>query len=187
LEPHAPQHVELKPFARHDRRFEAARRASEAHGRAGTARQQLARDRDPRIQVPAGTAAGDHDAAGGGHASAVTGAPGSGSSTVVMTWDADACCDTFSRMPVPIMLTSRDDPPKLTNGSGMPLVGSSPSVTLMLKKACTVIIAVMPSARNAPNRSGARIAVLSPRHAITQKHASRTVVPASPSSSPMTE
>mgnify|MGYP003694772875 CR=1 FL=1 len=87
---------------------------------------------------------------------------------------------------MPIMLISSDEPPKLTNGSGMPLVGSRPSTTLMLKNAWTTIIAVRPSARNAPNRSGARIAVRSPRHAITQKQASTIVAPSRPSSSPMT-
>ena len=87
---------------------------------------------------------------------------------------------------MPIMLISSDDPPKLTNGSGMPLVGSSPRTTLMLKNAWTAIIAVRPSARNAPKRSGARIAVRRPRQAITQKHASTRVAPTSPSSSPIT-
>ncbi len=39
----------------------------------------------------------------------------------------DACCDTFSRMPMPTRLMSNDDPPALTNGSGMPFVGINPS------------------------------------------------------------
>ena len=47
-------------------------------------------------------------------------------SAVVTTCDEDACCDTFSRMPMPIRLISSDDPPALTNGSGMPFGGSSP-------------------------------------------------------------
>ena len=47
---------------------------------------------------------------------------------------ADACCEMFSRMPMPSRLMSSDDPPELTNGSGMPLVGSSPSTTLMLNE-----------------------------------------------------
>ena len=106
--------------------------------------------------------------------------------SVVITCVDEACCETFSRIPMPIMLISSDEPPKLTNGSGMPLVGSSPSTTLMLKNACTTTIAVSPSARNAPKRSGARIAVRRPRQAMTQKQASTSVVPSSPSSSPMT-
>ncbi len=68
----------------------------------------------------------------------------------------------------------------------MPLVGTSPSTTLMLKNAWAAIIVVRPTARNAPKRSGACIAILKPRHAITMKHASTSVVPRSPNSSPMT-
>ena len=52
----------------------------------------------------------------------------------------------------------------------MPLVGSSPSTTLMFTSAWTAIIAVRPSARNDPNASCARIAMRTPRHAMTQKH-----------------
>ena len=87
---------------------------------------------------------------------------------------------------MPTMLISSDDPPKLTNGSGMPLVGSNPSTTLMLKNAWIATMAVRPSARNAPKRSGARIAARSPRQAITPKQASTIVVPINPSSSPIT-
>ena len=75
---------------------------------------------------------------------------------------------------MPIRLISSDEPPELTNGSGMPFVGSSPSTTLMLKNAWNATIVVRPIARNAPKRSGARIAVRRPRHVITQKQA-RTI------------
>ena len=84
---------------------------------------------------------------------------------------------------MPIMLMRSDDPPALTNGSGMPLVGSSPSTTLMLKNAWNAIIVVNPIAMKAPNRSGARIAVRRPRQVMTQKQATTTVEPISPSSS----
>ena len=47
----------------------------------------------------------------------------------------------------------------------------------MLKNAWNATIVVRPSARNAPKRSGARIAVRSPRQAITQKHSEHTVAP----------
>ena len=87
---------------------------------------------------------------------------------------------------MPIMLISSDDPPALTNGSGIPLVGSSPSTTLMLKNAWNAIIVVSPIATKAPKRSGARIAVRSPRQVMTQKQATTTVEPISPSSSAMT-
>src|SRR5262249_33853354 len=45
------------------------------------------------------------------------------------------CCDTFNRIPMPTRLISSDEPPALTNGNGMPLVGSRPRTTLMLKNA----------------------------------------------------
>ena len=54
--------------------------------------------------------------------------------------------------PCPRRLISSDDPPALTNGSGMPLVGISPSTTLMLTNACTATIVVSPSARNDAER-----------------------------------
>jgi hypothetical protein len=69
----------------------------------------------------------------------------------------------------------------------MPLVGSSPSTTLMLNNAWNATIVVRPSARNAPKRSGARRAVRMPRQAMTQKQAMITVAPMNPSSSEMTE
>ena len=76
----------------------------------------------------------------------------------------------FSSTPTPSRLINIDEPPLLTSGSGMPLVGISPSTTLMFTNACSTSIIVMPSARNAPKLSGARIAVRRPRQAITQKH-----------------
>jgi hypothetical protein len=103
-----------------------------------------------------------------------------------MTCEGEACCDTLSSIAIPIMLMSSDDPPALTNGSGMPLVGSRPSTTLMLSEAWKTIIVVSPIARKAPNRSGARSAVRSPRQAITQKQASTTIAPMRPSSSAIT-
>ena len=51
----------------------------------------------------------------------------------------------------------------------MPLVGISPSTTLMFTSACVTIMVVMPSARKAPNESGARRAMRSPRQATTPK------------------
>ncbi len=68
----------------------------------------------------------------------------------------------------------------------MPLVGISPSTTLMLTNACTAIIVVRPSATNEPNVSSARSAIRRPRHAIRQKQIRTPVAPMSPSSSPMT-
>ncbi len=80
-----------------------------------------------------------------------------------------ACCETFNRMPIPTRLMSSDEPPALTNGSGIPFVGKRPSTTLMLKNACTATIVVRPRARNDPKLSGARNAIRSPRQLMTQK------------------
>jgi len=58
------------------------------------------------------------------------------------------CFDTFSSTPAAKRLIASDDPPALTNGNGMPFVGTSDSVTLMLKNACAMIIVVSPTASN---------------------------------------
>jgi len=89
-------------------------------------------------------------------------------------------------MPTAAKLMTRLEPPALTNGSGMPFVGTSPSTTLMLKSAWTAIIVVSPIARNAPKRSGATVAILNPRHAMTTKQAITMVVPRRPNSSAIT-
>ena len=107
-------------------------------------------------------------------------------STAALAATVDACCEMFKRIPMPIKFATNDDPPLLTNGNGMPFGGTSPSTTLMLKSACTATIIVSPSARSAPNRSGATKAVRNPRQAITAKQTTMIVVPRSPSSSPIT-
>src|SRR6187402_2023902 len=89
----------------------------------------------------------------------------------------DSCCEIFRSTPTQSRLTSSDDPPLLSSGSGMPLVGSSPSTTLMLTNAWATIIVVIPTAVSDPKRSSALAAITSPRHAITQKHSSVAVVP----------
>ncbi len=81
---------------------------------------------------------------------------------------------------------SSDEPPALTNGSGMPLVGARPITTLMFSSAWNAIIVVRPTARNAPNRSGARVAVRRPRQVMTPKQTSTVVAPIKPNSSAMT-
>ena len=54
-------------------------------------------------------------------------------------------------------------PPEEINGSGMPLAGSSESTTLILKKACSRIVAVMPKAVRRAKGSWERKAIRSPR------------------------
>jgi hypothetical protein len=58
------------------------------------------------------------------------------------------CFETFSSTPAANRLMASDDPPALTNGSGMPFVGTNDNVTLMLKNACAMIIVVNPTASN---------------------------------------
>ena len=59
-------------------------------------------------------------------------------------------------------LMMSDEPPRLMNGSVMPVTGSSPTTTPMLMNAWIVSQAVMPVASRAPNVSGARRAVRMP-------------------------
>ena len=67
------------------------------------------------------------------------------------------------RIPTAAKLTSSDEPPALTNGSVMPVIGSSTTTTPMLMKAWSVSQAVMPTASRAPNVSGAARAMRMPR------------------------
>ena len=53
-------------------------------------------------------------------------------------------------MPTASIETNIDDPPALTNGSGRPLLGSTPVTTLMLASACAASSVVRPRARNEP-------------------------------------
>ena len=69
---------------------------------------------------------------------------------------------------MPSRLISNDEPPELTNGSGIPLVGISPSTTLILTNAWNATIIVKPSASNAPNGAGA-----ADDHAKAQQHGCR--------------
>ena len=52
----------------------------------------------------------------------------------------------LSRMPMLASVQNSDVPPCEISGSGMPLLGTSDSTTLMLKKACSRIVVVMPKA-----------------------------------------
>src|SRR2546428_12230455 len=61
-------------------------------------------------------------------------------------------CEMFIRIPIPIIAKSRDDPPKLTKGSGTPAMGRTPVVTPILMIACSTIINVMLPATRLPYR-----------------------------------
>ena len=60
-------------------------------------------------------------------------------------------------------------PPEEISGSGMPLVGTSESTTLILKKACSRMVVVMPKATRRANGSWERKAARRPRTPKTTK------------------
>jgi hypothetical protein len=68
-------------------------------------------------------------------------------------------------MPSAIRVTSSDDRPADTSGSGTPVMGSTPITAPMLTMACITIHAVMPVAARRQNRSGTRRAIRSPAKA----------------------
>ena len=92
--------------------------------------QNLPRHGDPRIEMPAGSTAGYHDARRGHAFDAFI-----AGSAVVTTCVDEACWRDVQRIPIPIRLMSSDEPPALTKGSGMPFVGGRPRTTLMLNNA----------------------------------------------------
>jgi hypothetical protein len=55
-----------------------------------------------------------------------------------------------------------EEPPALTNGSVIPVMGMSDTTTPMLTKACSASQAVMPVASRPPKVSGAPSATLMP-------------------------
>jgi hypothetical protein len=71
--------------------------------------------------------------------------------------------DIERRIPTAAKLTMSDEPPSLTNGSVMPVMGSRLTTTAMLMKAWKTSQAVMPMAIRPPKVSGAPRAILMPR------------------------
>ena len=59
----------------------------------------------------------------------------------------------FSRMPMLASVTNTEVPPDDISGSGIHLVGTSDNTTLMLKKACSTMVVVMPNATSRANGS----------------------------------
>ena len=66
------------------------------------------------------------------------------------------------RIPTAAKLTTSDEPPALTKGSVMPVMGSRLTTTAMLMKACTSNQPVMPVASRPPKVSGALRAMRRP-------------------------
>ena len=88
-------------------------------------------------------------------------------------------------MPSPISVTSKDDNPAETSGSGTPVIGRTPITAPMLTVACMTIHAVMAAAPRRQKTSGARRAIRSPAKASPPYRKVTHSVPTSPSSSPM--
>ena len=79
-----------------------------------------------------------------------------------------------------------DEPPAETNGSVIPVTGSSATTTPMFTKAWKQSQAVIPAARSAPNVLGAWREIWMPRQARTMKPAITRAAPTKPNSWPMT-
>ena len=92
-----------KPSLGITRDFDTPRRPGKRDARIRMAPQQLACHRNSRIEVAPRATARDQDAQRT-HASCI-------GIVVVTTCVDEACCDTFSRIPIPRRLMSSDDPP----------------------------------------------------------------------------
>jgi hypothetical protein len=88
-------------------------------------------------------------------------------------------------MPTAVSVMASDEPPALTNGSVIPVTGSSATTTPILMKAWTQIQAVTPAARRAPNVSGAPSAMRMPWKPMATNRKMTRAAPMSPNSSPM--
>ena len=62
----------------------------------------------------------------------------------------------FASIPAATIVNTNDEPPKDTNGNGMPETGSSPTTPPMLTAAWATTQTVTPVARSMPKRSGVR-------------------------------
>src|SRR6266542_6018896 len=108
--------LQRKSFGRDQPCFEAALCTDEEH--LVPPLPQFARHRQRRNHMPPGPAA-RHEK---NLCIAFTGQP--------------ACSDTFIKMPSDTSVLSSELPPELSIGRGIPLVGISPSTTLIFRKAC---------------------------------------------------
>jgi hypothetical protein len=88
-------------------------------------------------------------------------------------------------MPRATRVTSNDDRPAETSGSGTPVIGRTPITAPMLTTACSTIQAVIAVAARRQNTSGTRRATRRPAKASPPYSAVTHIVPTRPSSSPM--
>ena len=95
--------------------------------------------------------------------------------------------EIFTRSPTPVIFTTSEDPPQLTNGSGKPLVGRQPVTTPMWIIACRPIITVTPMPNRYAKEPDAFLEILMPWHTKAANSRTMTEVPTKPSSSPIIE
>src|SRR5262249_20655769 len=148
--------LQFVAFSRHYLRFQAARSADEQNLDARQAALELVCNRNPGKYVTTGSSCCDDNS----HNPLRT----DPRSLVALAWPAFSilnpthafsCFEMFSNTPAANRLIARDVPPALINGSGIPFVGTSDRVTLMLKNAWATIITVSPTANSRPKTSGA--------------------------------
>src|SRR5581483_9260620 len=178
LQPAAREEVDRVAGGGHDARLEPAGRTDEVDRVARMAApDELVRDREGRVDVPAGPAPGhEREGAPLAHVPA----------HLTLARSGRDCLAMLARMPAPTIVNTSDDPPNDTNGSGIPETGSRPTTPPMLMAAWAVTHTVMPAARSMPKRSGARAATRTPRTANATNSERTSSEPIRPSSSPLT-
>src|SRR5579864_9560298 len=170
---------------RDERRLHARRAADEQHPRGGIAAAQRAGERQRGIDVAARAAAGEHEVHPRAQAECRRTIARRDCEVTTTSSSGRAYWETFRRMPTAMSFSTSDDPPKLMNGSGTPVIGSDPETTPMLRTAWPTSIVVSPETRSAPYRSGQRAAIRYPQTASAANSRITTMLPMRPSSSPM--
>ena len=83
--------------------------------------------------------------------------------------DSKDCFAILISIPIPIIENNKDDPPELTKGKGMPLVGTMPETTAMLIIACNPNITVIPNPKKIQIHPWLRVLSLIPATLITRR------------------
>src|SRR5581483_8072427 len=170
LDAAAGELVEREAGGRHEPRFHTGGAADEVdRGRLVAPLDERLRDGHAGQQVPAGAAPReDREGRPPAH-----------------RWNPGAVLATLSRIPDAAIVASSDEPPNEMNGSGTPVIGSTPITAPMFTKACTHSHVVMPTAMRRPNGSSARNAMRMPRNPSATNRPTTRAAPNRPSSSAM--
>src|SRR5581483_4693161 len=183
LDTPAGQLVEGEPGRRHEPRLDPGRAADEVDRcRVVPAGDERAGHREPWQEMTAGAAAGEDGERCGRHLSLRF---GRAARAHAHRGDPGAFRATFNRMPAAAIVASNEEPPKEMNGSGTPVIGSTPMTAPMFTNACTQNHDVMPTASIRANGSDVRTAVRTPRKPSNTNSATTSMAPTMPSSSPM--